>query len=99
MVRASSKPGQRALLSNLTIDTDVLSAGVTLRCSMLIELVQSTLDYSYGAVCHLTIGRERRTVMVCDDTMVGKFTLKSSGFAVDRSELASFTKANCPGGG
>lgn len=70
-----------------------------LRCSMVIELVQSTPDYSYGGICDLTAGRERRTIMVCDDTMVGKFTLKVSGFAIDRRELASFTRANCPGGG
>ena len=70
-----------------------------LRCSMVIELVESTPDYSYGGICDLTVGRERRTIMVCDDTMVGKFTLKVSGFAIDRGELASFTRANCPGGG
>ena len=70
-----------------------------LDCSLIIELVQATPDHSFGAICEVAAGQPRRTIMVCDDTMIGKFTLKSSGFAVDRAALAEFTRANSPGGG
>ena len=70
-----------------------------LRCSEIIELVQDSPDYSFGAICELASGTSRKTIMLCDDTMIGKFTVKTSGFATDRESLVAFTRANCPGGG
>lgn len=69
-----------------------------LHCSQMIELVQDAPDYSYGAICELASGRVRKTVMLCDDTLVGKFTIKIGGFTIERSSLIAFTRANCPGG-
>ena len=69
-------------------------------CPVIVRLIDKTYttgrDSSYGAFCLLT---DDRLVMICDDTMVGKLTLKFSGFAVSADELVDFTKANCPPGG
>jgi hypothetical protein len=77
------------------------SLGVSgrLTCELMIELIQQTRDRSFGAVCELRNVGSSRILMMCDDTMVGKFTLKASGFAIARDELVAFTKSNCPGGG
>ena len=66
-------------------------------CNMMLHLVDQTTsgrDESYGAICTLNA----RDVMICDDTMVGKLTLKLYGFAESAEELADFTSANCHGG-
>jgi len=69
-------------------------------CPLMIRLIDRTYttgrDQSYGAFCLL---KEDRLAMMCDDTMVGKFTLKLSGFAISPGDLVDFTKANCPPGG
>jgi uncharacterized protein len=52
-------------------------------------------DTSYGAICSFN----NRLVMICDDTMVGKMTLKLTGFTVNGPALADFTQMNCPVGG
>lgn len=52
-------------------------------------------DASYGAICTWN----EREIMVCDDTMVGKLTLKMYGYGVSGRTLADFTQANCPPGG
>ena len=71
-----------------------------LRCAHMVEVLpNSGRDTSYGAICELKEARSSQAVMVCDDTMIGKFTVKTSGFAISDDELISFTRANCPPGG
>lgn len=70
-----------------------------LQCSMMIELSQGIRDRSYGAFCDLQGSMPHRTIMVCDDIMIGKLTIKSYGFSLDEGELIEFTKLNCPNGG
>jgi hypothetical protein len=67
-------------------------------CKLLVELHQDTKDSSFGGICTLSSTRAR-DVLVCDDTMIGKFTIKASGFAETAEEVAAFSQANCPGGG
>jgi hypothetical protein len=67
-------------------------------CKMIVHLVDQTTpgrDASYGAICTLNA----RDVMICDDTMVGKLTLKLYGFSESAQVLADFTNANCAPGG
>jgi hypothetical protein len=67
-------------------------------CKIILHLVDQTTqgrDTSYGAICTLN----SRDVMICNDTMVGKLTLKLFGFVESAQELADFTNANCPPGG
>jgi len=66
-------------------------------CRMMVQLKQDTRDISFGAICK--IGQGARDLLLCDDTMIGKFTIKAWGFAETLDEVASFTKNNCPGGG
>ena len=44
-------------------------------------------------------GKKPTTIMLCNDTMVGRLTIKASGFTEDKSELVNFTAANCQTGG
>lgn len=67
-------------------------------CKILIKLHQDIRDESFGGICALS-GTPAQDVLVCDDTMVGKFTLKAWGFAETPEEAVAFTQANCPGGG
>ena len=67
-------------------------------CKILIELRQDVRDGSFGGICTLN-GTPVRDVLVCDDTMVGKFTIKAWGFAETPEDVAAFTRVNCPGGG
>jgi hypothetical protein len=67
-------------------------------CKILVELHQDVRDGSFGGICTLT-STPARDVLVCDDTMIGKFTIKAWGFAETPDDVAAFTQANCPGGG
>jgi uncharacterized protein len=71
--------------------------GTLTACDLMIELAdqECTRDRSYGAICSLN----GRTIMVCNDTMIGNLTLKLYGFAITAENLAYFTKHNCPCGG
>ncbi len=53
-------------------------------------------DSSCGAFC---LSTDDKIIMICDDTMVGKLTFKSSEFEVNAGALLDFTKNNCPPGG
>lgn len=76
-------------------------AGKLSRCDIAIRLIDpnplgSGRDVGYGAICSLN----EREVMLCDDTMAGKLTLKLEGFTGSSGrDLADFTQANCPPGG
>jgi uncharacterized protein len=67
-------------------------------CKIILHLVDPTTqgrDTSFGAICTLDV----RDVMICDETVVGKLTLKLYGFTESARELADFTNTNCPPGG
>lgn len=79
---------------------DIRAYGISVKlsaCNLMIELTDSPggRDQSYGAICMFN----NRTVMVCNDTMVGKLTIKLSGFAIIEDDLVDFTEENCPIGG
>ena len=59
------------------------------------SMVSAGKDMSYGAICSFN----NRLVMMCDDTMIGKMTLKLTGFTVNGPALADFSQMNCPAGG
>jgi uncharacterized protein len=58
-------------------------------------VLSSAKDPSYGAICSLN----SRVVMICDDTMIGKTTLKLTGFTGSGPALVEFTQSNCAPGG
>lgn len=67
-------------------------------CKMVVRLLPLDGDPTYGAVCQLE-GPKPQSVLLCDDTMVGKFTMKAWGFGESIANVAAFTEANCPKGG
>jgi len=70
-----------------------------IQCTNFVELSQDGKDRSFGGYCHISSASKQREVMVCDDTMIGKFTIKAWGFASSVDDLSEFIKNNCPGGG
>jgi uncharacterized protein len=84
-----------------SFEHDLNSSGVPGKlssCKLVVHLVDQTTqdqDPSYGGICTLNA----RDVMVCNDTMVGKLTLKLYGFTESADELADFTSENCSPGG
>ena len=67
---------------------------MTLDCSKVIEV-----NRSIGAFCSFSTDDGNRTIMLCDDMMVGKLTIKVYGFGISDDALVEFTKNNCPLGG
>jgi hypothetical protein len=57
-------------------------------------------DYSTGAFCEVRIGDISRSILMCDDKMVGKFTAKIINYiyTIDRNEVVHFVRENCPPG-
>ena len=73
--------------------------GITqLQCQVIIRLSATGIgrDESYGALCSTATHRK---IMICDDTMIGKLTVKYGYFAISPKDLADFTSVNCPPGG
>jgi hypothetical protein len=70
-----------------------------LQCQKMIELTPESRDRSYGAICELQNLEHPRTIMLCDDVLLGKLTIKGYGFSVSDDEVIEFTRLNCPAGG
>lgn len=67
-------------------------------CNIVIRLLEPGIaghDAGYGAICDWNA----HPMMLCDDTMIGKLTLKLGSFAISSRTLADYTQANCPPGG
>ncbi len=79
-----------------------LGLSARLKCSLLVEVLDDTggRNPSFGGICDMQLTSDRSTtIMLCNDTMVGRLTVKAHGFSVDRNALVKFTATNCPGGG
>lgn len=55
-------------------------------------------DYSYGASCKVQIGEQKRTLFMCDDVMVGKFAIQTTGTR-SKDWIRNLIKNTCPPGG
>jgi uncharacterized protein len=69
-------------------------------CRVVIHVLGSDVrgsgrETSYGGICKI----DNHDIMVCNDTMVGKLTVKWLGFTYTGSSVADFTQNNCPPGG
>jgi hypothetical protein len=70
-------------------------------CQLVIDYVQPAptgRDTSWGAVCSIKSGARTRTVVACDDRMIGKFTMSENSVS-SSAEVAHFIERNCPPGG
>ena len=67
-------------------------------CNNVAELNEEGVkDFSFGAVCTVQNGNNRLTVLMCDDSLAGKFTWGESG-SQTRQDVVRFIKSNCPPG-
>lgn len=81
-------------------DLNQLGIATKLNCDLLIGSKGESNYESFGAVCDMNIsGKKTTSIMLCNDTMIGKLTIKAFGFSKDKSELAAFTEMNCRPGG
>ncbi len=83
-------------------ENDLKHLGIVakLKCDLLIAAKGETNNESFGAICDMSIsGKEPTSIMLCNDTMIGKLTIKAYGFSKTKNELASFTEMNCQPGG
>ncbi len=86
--------------SDFENDLKYLGISAKLNCDLLIGTKGETKDESFGAICDMTIsGQKPTSVMLCNDTMIGKLTIKAFGFSKNKNELAAFTEMNCQPGG
>jgi hypothetical protein len=68
-------------------------------CNHVTQLTEEGVkDFSFGAVCTVQNGNNRLTVLMCDDSLAGKFTWGESG-SLTREDVVGFIKRNCPPGG
>lgn len=68
-------------------------------CSNVTELTEEGIKgFSFGAVCTVQNGNNRLNVLMCDNSLVGKFTWGESG-SLTREDVIRFIKRNCPPGG
>lgn len=85
-------------------EKDLIQLGMPARldCKTVIGIQDNSQssDESFGAICNLHIsGKKSSAIMLCNDTMIGKLTIKAYGFSVNKAALGEFTKSNCQPGG
>ena len=85
-------------------EKDLIQLGMPARldCTTVIGIQDNSQgsDESFGAICDLHIsGKKSSAIMLCNDTMIGKLTIKAYGFSVNKAALGEFTKSNCQPGG
>ena len=69
-------------------------------CERIVDVTTGRVgsNHSYGGICELESSNGVSDVLLCTDTMVGHFALKTGVFGNDREDIARFTKRNCTGG-
>ncbi|MBD8882434.1 DUF1311 domain-containing protein [Rhodanobacter sp. 7MK24] len=76
-------------------------SGTIVSCSRLVNLPVGTVgsNNSFGGICTLQYGSQRKTVEICDDDMFGHFELQAAdpGNISDKN-LVDFTREHCFGG-
>lgn len=81
-------------------DLNLLGIAAKLNCNLLIGSQGESGHESFGAICDMNIsGKKPTTIMLCNDMMIGKLTIKAFGFSENKNELAAFTEMNCQPGG
>lgn len=81
-------------------DLKALGIEAKLKCGLLIGTQNETGQESFGGICDMTLaGKKPTSIMLCNDTMIGKLTIKAFGFSENKNELAAFTNMNCQPGG
>ncbi|MCF7645013.1 hypothetical protein KQ944_07970 [Bacillus subtilis] len=83
-------------------ENDLQNLGIVakLKCDLLIAAKGETNNESFGAICDMSVsGKEPTSIMLCNDTMIGKLTVKAYGFSKNKNEIATFTEMNCQPGG
>jgi hypothetical protein len=67
-------------------------------CNHVTEVTEEGIkDFSFGAVCTVQNGNNRLTLLMCDDSLAGKFTWGESG-SLAQEDVLRFIKRNCPPG-
>ncbi|KAA9371215.1 hypothetical protein H9643_02315 [Ochrobactrum sp. Sa2BUA5] len=81
-------------------DLNQLGIAAKLKCNLLIGSQGESGHESFGAICDMNIsGKTPTSIMLCNDMMIGKLTIKAFGFSENKNELAAFTEMNCRPGG
>lgn len=76
-------------------------SGTIVSCSRLVNLPVGTVgsNNSFGGICTLQDGSQRKTVEICDDDMFGHFELQPADPGnVSDKKLVDFTHEHCFGG-
>lgn len=77
------------------------SSGKITACKLLVDIAVGTAhgNHSYGGLCTLTTGNKTEPVRICNDDMVGHFSLmKLDRNTTTIEELGTFVADNCYGG-
>ena len=67
-------------------------------CDQVYNFVDTSVEarqHSYGAICHLKTKSRITDVLMCDDWLVGEFTMTTS-FSETREAVGEFIGKNCP---
>jgi len=70
--------------------------GKLISCAPVVESRITKYRSLFAASCKFGVGDRQLGFAVCDDDMVGNFTMSSSGGTTEE-ELAAFAEANCIG--
>lgn len=74
-------------------------SGKIVACQGMIDLPAGVEngDHGYGAVCKLDQGGRQSEVLLCDDTLFGRFAMAAEKFGKSRDDVALFADENCTG--
>jgi len=87
-------------LSVLSKDFSVLGYSGPPTCTHVYRFIDSAItsrEASFGAFCSIRIKGRELKLLVCDDFLVGEFTM-TSAYTFTPEAAANFVKVNCPQG-
>lgn len=92
--------GQSKIRASLQQDLDQIGFPARIaQCELVLDYFDdrgSGRDSSYGAVGDLSLGARTIRLTMCDDWLIGRFTLRPGSMTADR--LGRFIADNCPPG-
>lgn len=97
-----SLPAEKAKIVS-SLQEDLVQIGMDAEisdCSLVLDYFDdsgSGRDSSFGADCDVGSAKGPRSLVMCDDWLVGKFTLAIG--AMKREQLGRFIRNNCPPSG
>ena len=87
---------QQVLIQNFEENLKLINNSAKIQsCAYSVRTSNGGRDYIFGSICRVSIEESIKTIMMCNDKILGEFTIRLSGYSNSRDSVENFVKENC----